>query len=281
MFGPVAITVAALWLMAPRAYSQTLTAPNMFPANMHLLLAAAEAGQPAPRRQIRPYIDHWHNADGSNRYSAMAGVGVSVPVMDTVDNFGPGYHFEAGAGRYFNRKVGFSLRFGWDTMSLQNKVLGQLLPVYQAACGFDCTGSPVAEIFGSSHTLSLTINPELTIIDRERSKVYLIVGAGFFHKTSNFSAPAAKPSCPGCAQISSDETFDKYTSNAPGYGGGVGMTRTVSRYSPQRFYIEARFIYIDSQPKAYSADRSMPGFNVFPANSRPSKYIPITAGLRW
>ena len=71
--------------------------------------------------------------------------------------------------------------------------------------------------------------------------------------------------------------------------GGVGLTFKFSRFSSQRFYIEARYVAIFNKQRvgltAFNVNtpfgRSYTGFNYYPANSNRTTYIPIKFGLRF
>ena len=162
--------------------------------------AGAEGQAPTGRQRRRRPLRDPHNPDGSRKYSFFGGGGFTSPVGQSADSYATGFRFQGGAGKNFNRIVGLFLQFDWDGLSVRNDVLGRLLPVYQQACGTICTGRIPAEIFGSSHLWSSMLDPAYTFAGTQRTRAYAVVGIGFFHKFTRFSAPAAISPCNGCAQ---------------------------------------------------------------------------------
>ena len=235
---------------------------------------------PEERSSRRGVVRNPYNSDGSPKYSLEGGGGFTTPFGQSADSYAVGFRFQAGVGRNFNRRIGVDLHFDWDGLSVQNSVLSHLLSVYQVACGTVCTGSELAQVFGSSHLWSLSLNPAYTFAGSHRRNAYVVVGAGFYHKVTTFSAPAATSSCNGCPQTPVTARIDGYTSNAPGWSGGVGLRQSISR-SEAHFYAEVRFDFVYNQPRAANTAALGPGFNAFPANSQPTHIVPLTLGVRF
>jgi hypothetical protein len=87
--------------------------------------------------------------------------------------------------------------------------------------------------------------------------VYGTGGAGFYHKTANFSIPAVGITCDifgNCFQFQANQTIDKYTFNS---------RRAETGTTPE------------NTPPGSTA------FNAFPQNSDPTSFIPITFGIRF
>jgi hypothetical protein len=77
-----------------------------------------------------------------------------------------------------------------------------------------------------------------------------------------------------------------YTSNAPGFSGGFGLTYKFSRFSNERFYAEARYVFVDNAHRAGVTVTSPVAStyaeaNDFPANSNHTTYFPIKFGIRF
>ncbi len=284
----VALTMTCLFSLASSAHQESAFAG---------FAEGAEAAETAPlifatgigdnMLQLPPVRTHHrrirrdpYNSDGSLKYTFFAGGGFTTPTGDTADNYATGFRFQGGAGRNFNRLVAVALQFDWDGLSVRNDVLGRLLPVYQNACGTVCTGSVPAELFGSSHVWSFTVDPAYTFAGNPRTNAYVVAGIGFFHKYTQFSVPAAVSSCNGCAQSPTTQKIDSYISNAPGFNVGLGMTRQIAS-SDARFYGEVRYTYVKNQPRSGSATTIGPGFNAFPAGSQPTSILPVTFGIRF
>ena len=80
--------------------------------------------------------------------------------------------------------------------------------------------------------------------------------------------------------------IDHYTSNAPGFNAGFGLTYKFSRFSNERFYGEVRYVFMDNSyrpgvtvnPNVASTYLDT---NDFPANSNRTTYFPIKFGIRF
>jgi hypothetical protein len=128
----------------------------------------------------------------------------------------------------------------------------------------------------------------------------VVAGVGFYHKVANFTTPETVQGYDYFGypiEYTADETIDHYTSNAPGFSGGFGITYKFSRFSNERFYLEARYVFVDNSQRygytvndiptpdslarpQYSAASPDPN-NLYPANSNRTTYIPIKVGIRF
>lgn len=246
--------------------------------------AALSASQPPPRRRYgRPnYADSHTNADGSNKFAFMAGAGLVMPVQDTHTYLTPSYVFQVGAGRNFSKMFGVLAQFDYNHFGFQGSTLANQQNLYNSFCTASAaangTCAPVAGLDGTSHVWSFTIDPTYTFYTGERSTAYAVAGVGFYHKTANFTVPGTGTYCDpyyGCYQYAANQTFDKYTSNAAGFNGGLGLTYKPSRFAGEKFYIEARYVFVDNSPKVKT------NTNLYPPNANQTYYIPITFGLRF
>jgi hypothetical protein len=142
---------------------------------------------------------------------------------------------------------------------------------------------------GGNHVWSFTLNPTFTLPTEGSLGAYAVVGAGFYHKVTDFTEPGTGEYCDpyyGCYAYSANQTIDHYTSNAAGFNGGIGLTYKVSKFSNERFYVEARYVFIpNSQRYGYTAANiattNYNGWNAYPANSNRTTYIPVKFGLRF
>ena len=243
--------------------------------------------QPPPRsRYGRPrYSDSHHNADGSNKYTFVAGGGMTIPTSTTHADLKPSYNIQGGFGRNFNQEFGVIAQIDWANFGLQTNTLNTLLSTYNSLGAVDQNGNPLTQLGGTSHAWSLTLNPTYNIVQGETKGLYVIAGAGFYHKTANFTIPGVGTYCDlyyGCYQYQANQTIDKYTSNAFGVNGGVGFTYKMSRFSAGRLFAEARYVFVANQPRPYSLGSATSSyFNVFPQNSARTTFIPITVGIRF
>jgi hypothetical protein len=239
---------------------------------------ASDASQPPPRRRYgRPnYSDSHTNPDGSSKFAFMAGAGLTSPVMDTGKYLTPNYVFQVGAGRNWSKKFGVMLQFDYDHFGFQGSTLANQQNLYNTGIP---SSSPyyVSSLDGNSHVWSFTLDPTFTFMSGEQWGAYAVAGVGFYHKTANFFVPTTEEACSyyGCFDYAADETIDKYSSNAPGFDGGMGITYKPSRFSGERFYLEARYVFVDNSTRAASAT------NYYPPNANQTYYIPATLGLRF
>jgi hypothetical protein len=276
-------------------YSSSVASDAVPAPSLEFSSAALSSKQPPPRRRYgRPnYADSHTNPDGSNKYTFFGGAGFTLPTGGTHNYLTPGYKFQVGGGRNFNKTLGVVLQFDYDHFGFQTATLNKLLSIYNNeiavynAANPGNTVSPFTQLGGSSHDWSFTLDPIVNYYNGDRLGAYVVGGAGFYHKTANFTIPQVGTYCDiyyGCYQYQANQTIDKYTSNAFGLNGGFGFTFKPSRFAGERFYAEARYVWTDNQPKPYSETGTTANpnyYNVFPQNSARTTYIPITFGLRF
>jgi hypothetical protein len=83
-----------------------------------------------------------------------------------------------------------------------------------------------------------------------------------------------------------NSNFDHYTSNAAGFNGGFGLTYKFSKFSNERFYMEARYVYIPNSQRtgvttANVATSPLTATDFYPANSDRTTIIPVKFGIRF
>jgi hypothetical protein len=244
--------------------------------------------QPPPRRRYgRPrYNDNQHNPDGSPKYTFVVGAGMTAPVGNTFHYLNTNYAIQAGGGRNFNKNFGVLLQFDYDAFGFNARSLTNQTAIYNYIYG---AGS-VSGLDGKSHLWSFTLNPIYNVFSGEKVGGYVVGGVGFFHKTANFTVPGTGTYCDPyigyCYNYSANETFDKYTSNAPGFDGGIGLTYKASRFSNERIFVEARYVFVDNQHKAgFTVNNytqiTATSTNFYPANSNRTTYTVYKAGIRF
>ena len=145
--------------------------------------------------------------------------------------------------------------------------------------------TPLTRLNGSSHLWSFTLNPIYHIGSSEKFGSYVVAGVGFYHKTADITTPSvgvAYDPYYGYYQYAANTSVDKYTSNAVGVNAGVGFTYKLSRFANQQLYGEARYVFVDNQPRPYSEGTATSTYyNVLPQNSARTTYIPVKFGLRF
>jgi hypothetical protein len=246
---------------------------------------AADLSQPPPRRRYgRPnYADSHTNADGSNKFAFMAGGGLASPVQNTGIYLTPNFTFQVGAGRNWSKKFGVLVQFDYNKFGFQGSTLRNQQAVENNFINLFNLENPGADVpplsglDGTSHVWSFTLDPTYTFYNSDSYGAYLVGGVGFYHKTANFFVPSSEEECSefGCFDVAANQTVDDYTSNAPGFNGGVGITYKPSRFGGEKFYLEARYIFVDNSNRAAS------NTNLYPPNANQTYYVPVTFGLRF
>jgi hypothetical protein len=264
------------------------------PSAPSLMGSESAAGQPPPRRRYgRPsYADSHTNADGSPKYTFFGGGGFGLPVGGTHNYLTTGWGIQVGGGRNFNKKFGVALQFDYDHFGFQSGTLSNLLNnVYDPPpiSATDQNGNSLSQLGGSTHIWSFTLDPKYNITQGDNWGTYVVGGVGFYHKVADFTTPGLAEECSiyyGCFEYNANQTIDSYVSNAPGFSGGVGVTYKFSRFTSERFFAEARYVYIANQSRpfslgAFGSSASTAGPNLFPQNSATTAYIPVKFGIRF
>lgn len=272
--------------------SDTTSAAPDEVASLHPMVNFAEAMQYGGGERRRRYGSPRYrggntNADGSPKYTFFAGIGLSQPIGNTYHYLTPSYGFQFGGGRNFNKSLGVMLQFDYDHMGFAGATLTNQTNLYNSP--YVLGAGAISGLDGSSHVWSFTLDPTYNLVTGDSIGAYVVAGVGFYHKTANFTVPAtAEGYSPyyGFYTYTANETIDKYTSNAPGFDAGFGLTYKFSRFSNERFYGEVRYVFVDNQHKAgftvaNEASITATSTNFYPANSNRTTYIPLKFGLRF
>jgi hypothetical protein len=253
----------------------------------------SSALQPPPRRRYgRPrYNDNMHNSDGSNKYVFEGAVGMTLPTGNTYHYFNTSYGFQAGGGRQFNKKFAVLAQFDYDRFGINKNTLDNQLSLYTVLCpDSDTTCLTPSTLDGSNHVWSFTVNPTYTFYQGDKYGAYAVVGAGFYHKVTDFLTPQEGEYCDPyygiCEDYVANALYDHYTSNAVGFNGGIGLTYKFSRFADERLFIEARYVFVDNSQRTGYTNANVDtttyaGNDAFPANSNRTTYIPIKVGIRF
>jgi hypothetical protein len=262
------------------------------PVETERLSLMGDALQPPPRRTYgRPrYNDNSHNPDGSSKYTFEAGVGLTQPLGNTYHYLTPSYSFQVGFGRNFSKQFATLLQFDWDNFGFNGRTLGNQLALYDYGVS---TSSQyyLSSLDGNSHVWSFTLNPKYTFIDGDKFGAYGVAGVGFYHKVANFTTPVQGTGYDyyyGFYTYTANETIDHYTSNAPGFNAGFGLTYKPSKFANERLFAEIRYdIILNSQRTGVTINsssatlNSYTGTDFYPANSNRTTYLPIKFGIRF
>jgi hypothetical protein len=240
------------------------------------------------------------NADGSNKWTGYAGVGFTQPVGNTWKYDTPSWAFHVGFGRQFSSHFAVPVEFSWDNFGLTKQTLDNQFNLYNNQINYYCTANaatcnangitPFTSLDGNSHIWSFSLQPTYTFYNGKGIGAYVLAGAGFYHKVTNFTTPEVGEYCDyyyGCYEYQANQIIDHYTSNAPGFDGGIGFTYKFSHFSNERFYGEARYVYIvNSQRTGVTVNSPVNATtsaeaNDYPANSNRTSYFPIKFGIRF
>jgi hypothetical protein len=251
------------------------------------------------------------NADGSPKWDFYVGGGFGLPVGDQSNYLTTGWGFHGGGGRMFNKMVGVNLEFSYDhfgmtgaTLNDQENLYNNYIILYNQYCASNpsdpgCVANggganSIGGLGGNSHIWSFSLQPIVNLKSGEGLGAYVTGGIGFYHKVANFTVPSESEYCDyyyGCYPIESDQVIDHYTSNAPGFDVGFGLTYKFSRFASERLYGEVRYVYMLNSAKpgvdastcttlsCAAANGSI--LNDFPQNSNRTSYIPVKFGLRF
>lgn len=253
---------------------------------------ALASSQPPPRRRYgRPsYASGNSNADGSSKYTFLAGMGLSDPIGNTHKYETPSWAFQFGGGRNFSKVYGLLAQFDYDHFGLQGATLANQNYIYDYGCTtYEISNGlcGVSGLDGNNHVWSFTLNPTFSIPTDGVWGAYAVLGGGFYHKVTNFTEPTLEEYCYYyCSEYSTNANIDHYTSNAVGVNGGFGLTYKFSKFSNERFYMEARYVYIPNSQRygvtsQNVATTTYTGTDYYPANSNRTTYIPVKFGIRF
>src|ERR1700760_528779 len=207
---------APLDLSAPSDLGYSSSVGIAETANAESYLLSSDSTQPPPRRRYgRPnYSDSHTNPDGSAKYSFFVGGGFTLPVGGAHNYLAPSYAVQAGIGRNFSKTLGVVAEFDFDNFGFQTATLNNQLAIYNGP--FFEYGLP--QLGGNTHIWSFSLDPIINYYTSDTSGAYVIGGAGFYHKTANFTTPSLAQFCDfyGCFTYQANQTVDRYTSNAFG-----------------------------------------------------------------
>ncbi len=284
------------------AYSSSAGATEAAAAESFDLSPDPGPGQPPPRRYGRRpvYADGSHNADGSNKYTFAIGGGFTVPVGGTKAYATTSYAFQGGIGRNFNKKYGVLAQFDWDNFGINQTALSQFGKGFINAYGVSPTSAVGSSSYSGStgaltayaHVWSFSLNPIYNFYQADHLGGYVIAGVGFYHKVTTFAVPTVGQGGYGYYggyTTVYNQPVDHYTSNAPGFNGGLGVTYKFSHFSSIKAFAEARYVFVaNSSRPYYDGKTGTPNYNnnpnyvnLFPDNSARTTYIPVKFGIRF
>jgi len=295
-------------VQAPALFSSSAAENAPEPAVVASLVPANPFGPPMQygggqrgRYNNRPrYRGSNTNADGSEKFIFYGGVGLQQPVGNTWHYYTPSWGIQVGGGRQFNKHFALPIEFDYDHAGLTKQALDNQVALYNADIDYYCNNivtpayctangiSNFTTLDGNMHTWSFSVDPQETFYQGEKWGAYAVEGVGFYHKVTNFTTPEEEEveTFFGPEEFEANATIDHYTSNAPGFSAGLGLTYKFSHFSNERFYAEARYVFVDNAHRAGVTVTSPVAStyteaNDFPANSNRTTYFPIKFGIRF
>jgi hypothetical protein len=234
----------------------------------------------------RPRYYGYKNGDDSARFTIYGGGGTMMPLADTSNYLTRNFSIQAGMGPGFSRFLKVPVEFDWDQFGFTKSTLDNQIAIYDSVFG---AGTVNYRLGGNSHIWSFSLQPTFTFYSRGAWGVYVKGGVGFYHKVANFTLPGESYACfYFCGTYERNYNIDHYTSNAPGYDGGLGLTTRLAPDSRARLYFEARYVVITNQQRygitntpASLATVTNSTTDFYPANSNRTTYIPVEAGIRF
>jgi hypothetical protein len=219
-------------------------------------------GDPLPMPRLGKgeslHVDHWHNNDGSTRYSIEFGAGPSFATGATANYVTNGGVVAAAFGLNLNRRVALQARGEYD----QFGVPGRVLAAY---------GQPDGRV----QIASATLNTILRYHVGSHMQAYVTGGGGYYRRVTRFVTPSNSTVCIGGSCLTGGGvTNGFFVNNTAGGNGGFGFEWKPSFYSNQKIFAEVRYNFLLQQ------DPTAAG-SVYIQNSRNAQYVPVLVGLRW
>lgn len=290
---PVQAQVAAPALQ-PVAYSSSSSGGNPFAGED--IDGRDVASAPNGKRTVAPQYGggyggggRYHTYNDNSRWSHFsfeAGGGFTAPIGNAASG---GFTSLIGDGQKYgtitwggNLMVGggwnFSKNFAvlGEFMYNSNKIPGRTLSaVYNSSSVYAQNG--IAALGGNVHTYSITAEPIFYYYNSDQHKYsgYVIGGGGWYHKSTNFTAPSQF--CDyyyGYCGVT-NQTVSSFADNAGGLNLGTGIAfKPYGQYSHLKLFAEARYVWVDT-----------PGYNLNSTTGNPhtgtEELIPVTFGVRF
>jgi opacity protein-like surface antigen len=117
-----------------------------------------------------------NNDDDFHRFTFKAGGGWTPVTGELHDRLQNGGHFLVGAGYNFNRRFGALLEYQLNELGVRDNVVAAL-------------SVPAAD----ARIWSITVNPQVKLIQRDRWDVYAIGGVGYYRRTVDLLEPTVAP----------------------------------------------------------------------------------------
>lgn len=181
-----------------------------------------------------------------------------------------------GAGWNFSKNFSVLGEFQYNTNKIPGRTLSAFYNEIDPAVGLSASG--IASIGGNVHTYSLTAEPVFYYYNSDKHSYagYVIGGGGWYHKSTNFTAPVVSVDPYFGYSYVTNQTFTSYTDNSLGANLGTGVSfKPFGQYSHAKLFAEARFVFVDS-PRESAAD-----FAAGRLHTGTEELIPVSVGIRF
>ncbi len=236
--------------------------------------------------RYHPYSDNsrWSHVafEVGGGFTAPIGNAASGGFSSIIDNgqkYGTitwGGNLFAGAGWAFSKRFSVLGEFQYNTSKIPGRTLSAFYNDIDPT--FDLAANGVASIGGNSHTYSLTAEPIFYYYNSDKHSYagYLIGGGGWYHKSTNITAPVVAIDPYYGTEYVTNQTFITTTDNSLGANLGTGVSfKPFGQYSKAKLFAEARFVFIDS-PRETAAD-----FRAGRFYTGTQELIPVSVGIRF
>lgn len=247
---------------------QNQIADGSIPSSAALPSASAAAGSAAHAQTDNDNNNYhgWHGSDIKRRLTWEAGGGFNAPIGNDTPYITWGGNFTVGAGVRFSREISVLMEYQY----MDNKLPGAFIGAANIACS-SASGTDCGITGGDAHFNSITGSPVIDLTPRLSNGLYLVGGWGWYHKSTNFSAPQAVFS-PFYGYYYANVTVASFTSNQWGANGGLGLYhRFGGMYGEgkNQLFAEARYTFIHTPPISETNGLGTTGL------------IPVTVGFRF
>ncbi len=295
---PGVVCAQAAPALQPVAYSSSASAPNPFAGEDIDGRSLASA----PNGTMRTVAPQYGGGYGGGRYHPSsdngtwshlafeAGGGFTAPIGNAASGgftslIGDGSvryptitwggNFLVGAGWNFTKRFALLGEFQYDTNKIPGRTLSALYTQLDPLVGLSASGIP--NIGGNVHTLSVTAEPVFYYYNSDKHNYagYIIGGGGWYHKSTNFTAPVVSYDPYYGGEYVTNQTFESASDNAGGVNIGTGISfKPFGEYSKAKLFAEARYVFVDTP-------RETPNTNTNTFHTGTEELIPVTFGIRF
>jgi hypothetical protein len=189
-----------------------------------------------------------------------AGGGFGAPFGNDTPYITWGGNFTIGGGLRFSNRLSALLEYQF----MDNKLPGAFIAAASNANGGGITG-------GNAHINSITGSPVIDLFPKKSNGIYAVGGFGFYHKSTNFSAPESQFD-PFYGYYYANVTVASFTSNQWGGNLGLGIYHRMGGMygdSHTQLFAEARYTFLHTPAITQSNGLGT------------TELIPVTLGVRF